>query len=398
MSPVLPPALALGFGVTLLGVTRILARQGLPRRASVSKCDFVADTRWLPTTEHLPPMGAASELADYLEALPLERGVVIPCSDELALAAAELPDHVAERFPSYQSDACVLRVLTDKGAFLHALETLQVPHPRTLVLERPEDLDTVSDAELATMFIKPRHSQRFQREVGAKGLRPATREAFQAAVTALLAAGHGLMLQEYVPGPPSNHYFLDGFAGEGGEILALLVRRRLRMYPTDFGNSTFMVSVPPDEAAGAAASLRHLLGSLQYRGMFSAEFKRDERDGTFRILEVNARPWWYVEFAARAGIDVVRLAYRAALGLPIDPPKRYEVGRTMVYPYYDYFASRVVVPGRVAAAWRFIVDLVRADQAVFTWDDPGPALRHWTRRAPRIMARRLPWLRRRMAY
>jgi len=392
-----PPALALGSGVTLLGVTRILGRQGLPRLASVSKGDLVAATRWLPTTGHLPPVGTASGLAEYLESLPLERGVLIACSDELALAAAELPAPIAERFPSYQPDAAVLRLLTDKGAFAHALETLPVPYPRTLVMERPEDLEALSDAELQTMFIKPRDSQRFQRALGVKGLRPATREGFQAAITALLAAGHGLMLQEYVPGPATNHYFLDGFTGEGGEILALLVRRRLRMYPVDFGNSTFMVSVPPDEAEGAAASLRYLLGSLGYRGIFSAEFKRDERDGTFRILEVNTRPWWYVEFAARAGIDVVRLAYRAALGLPLDPPKRYEVGRTMMYPYYDHPACRALVPGRVAAARRFLADLVRADQPVFCWDDPGPALRHWARRAPGIVARRLPRPRRRAA-
>ncbi len=392
-----PPALVLGCGVTLLGVTRILGRQGLPRRATVSKGDLVAASRWLPTTGHLPPVGAASGLADYLEALPLERGVLIPCSDELALAVAELPAPLAERFPSYQPDASVLRLLVDKGAFLHTLETLSVPHPRTLLVERPEALEAVSDAELQTMFIKPRDSQSFQREVGVKGFRPATREGFQSRLTALLAAGHRLLLQEYVPGPASNHFFLDGFAGEGGEILALLVRRRLRMYPVDFGNSTFMVTVPPEEADGAVSSVRRLLGSLRYRGIFSAEFKRDERDGTFRILEVNARPWWYVEFAARAGVDVVRLAYRAALGLPFEPPKRYEVGRTMMYPYYDHPACRALVPGRLAAHYRFLVDLVRADQAVFGWDDPGPALRNWGRRAPGIVARRLQRLRRRMA-
>ncbi len=392
-----PPALALGAGVTLLGVTRILGRQGIPRRASVSKDDLVAATRWLPTAERLPPVGAASGLANYLEALPLERGVLIACSDELALAAAELPRHIAERFPSYQPTASVLKLLVDKGAFLRTLETLSVAHPRTLVVERPEDLEAVSDAQLQTMFIKPRDSQHFQREMGVKGVRPTTREDFHSTLTALLAAGHRLMLQEYIPGPASNHYFLDGFAGEGGEILALLVRRRLRMYPVDFGNSTFMVTVPPDEAEGAAASLRHLLGSLRYRGIFSAEFKRDERDGTFRILEVNARPWWYVEFAARAGVDVVRLAYRAAVGLPLDPPKRYEVGRILMYPYYDHPACRALVPGRVSAQSRFLVDLVRADQAVFCWDDPGPALRDWTRRAPGIVARRLTRLRRRLA-
>jgi len=47
--------------------------------------------------------------------------------------------------------------------------------------------------------------------------------------------------------------------------------------------------------------------------VFSAEFKFDERDGLFKILEVNARPWWYVDFAARCGVDVCRMAYRDAL-------------------------------------------------------------------------------------
>ena len=60
---------------------------------------------------------------------------MIACSDELALAAAELPDGLAERFPSFQPDASVLRMLVDKGAFLHTLEELDVPHPRTHVVD-----------------------------------------------------------------------------------------------------------------------------------------------------------------------------------------------------------------------------------------------------------------------
>jgi predicted ATP-grasp superfamily ATP-dependent carboligase len=364
---------------------------------SVSDADLVASSRWLPKDGRIPPVGPASGLADYLEALPLSRGVPIACTDDLALAVAELPAPLAARFPSYQPDAAVLRLLVDKGEFLRTLEALDVPHPRTHVVERPDDLDAVSDEELNTAFIKPRDSQAFQRELGVKGLRPAAREDFRAVLTRLLDAGHGLMVQEYVPGPASNHYFVDGFTTEGGSIFTLLARRRLRMFPLDFGNSTFMVSVAPEEAEGAIASLERLLLALRYRGIFSAEFKRDERDGVFRIIEVNARPWWYVEFAARAGMDVVRLAYRAALGLPLDPPTGYEVGRTMMYPYYDLYACRALIPGRVAALRRFLRDVVGADQPVFAWDDPWPALRHWTREGPGIVARRLPGLRRRAA-
>jgi D-aspartate ligase len=386
----LPPALALGSGVTLLGVTRVLGRQGIPRLVTVSPSDFVSATKWLPRDARLPPVGSASHLGEYLAGLPLEEGVLIACTDDLALAVAELPVELAERFRSYQPNAGVLRRLVDKGAFLGTLEALDVPHPRTHVVERIEDLDVISDEELDTAFIKPRDSQRFQRKYGVKAFRPGARERFRSVLGDALEAGHGLMVQEYVPGPACNHYFVDGFTSEKGEILTLLARRRTRMYPVDFGNSTYMVSVPAEDVAQAVESLRRLLLGLPYRGIFSAEFKRDERDGTFRILEINARPWWYVEFAARAGVDVVRLAYRAALGLPLDLPTDYQVGRTMTYPYYDFQACRATVPGTVAAARRFLADAIHADQPVFAWDDPWPALRHWVRNTPGIIGRRLP--------
>ncbi len=345
LNPTHPPAIALGSGVTLLGVTRILGRQGLPMRVSVSETDFVASSRWLPRDARLPAIGPGVDLPEYLAKLPLDGGVLIPCSDELALAVAELPADLAKRFPSYQPDAAVLRLLVDKGEFLGALVGADIPHPRTHLVERADDLDGIGDDELRFAFVKPRDSQRFQREYGVKGLHAKGREDLRDVLSELLAKGHRLMVQEYVPGPASNHYFIDGFMLEGDDTLTLLARQRLRMYPVDFGNSTFMVSVPPDEVAGAVESLRRLLRSLGYRGIFSAEFKRDSRDGVFRIIEINARPWWYVEFAARAGFDVVKLAYRAALGLPLDPPVGYQIGKTMMYPYYDYPACRALTSG-----------------------------------------------------
>ncbi len=383
----LPPAVVVGSGVTLLGVVRILGRQRLPLLASVHPHDPAGDSRWLPSGAHLPGIDSTVPLAEYLTRLPLEQGFLIPCSDDLALQAAELPCDLKVRFRTYQPDVRVLRLLVDKGAFLHALEAAGVPHPRTHLIDTVDDLGALSDADLQTSFIKPRSSQRFQRERGVKGFRPGTRAGFRALLEQLLGEGHGLMVQQYVPGPASNHYFVDGFATEGGEIATLFARRRLRMFPTDFGNSSFMVSVLLDDVRPALDSLGHLLRYLDYRGIFSAEFKRDALDGEFRILEINARPWWYVEFAARAGVDVVTLAYRAAYGLPLDPPTHYHVGRTMIYPYYDGQACRAVTGGRWAGLRRFLADVVGADQPVFAWDDPMPALRYWGRATPGIARR-----------
>ena len=50
---------------------------------------------------------------------------------------------------------------------------------------------------------------------------------------------------------------------------------------------------------------------------------------------MNARPWWYVDFAARCGIDVCDMAYRDALGGDVEPVTGYELGRRCVYPRLD---------------------------------------------------------------
>jgi len=335
-------------------------------------------------------MAPETPLESYLNGLEVERAVLMPCSDDLVLEVAELPPKLHGRFPSFVPSSETLRRLVDKGELLRTLERFEVPHPRTLLIDHPQDVGSLSDDDLRGSFIKPRDSQRFMADYGVKGFRPSERAGFRKLLTELSDKGHRLMVQEYVPGPASNHYFIDGFATEEGTLATVLARQRLRMFPVDFGNSTYMASVPPEEAQGAIDSLRRLLGGLGYRGIFSAEFKRDIRDGEFRIIEVNARPWWYVDFAARAGVDVVTLAYRAALGLPIEPPGEYQVGRRLVFPYFDYQACMATSPSRWSGLRKAAAG-IGADQPVFTWSDPLPALRHWSGRLPGVISRRLPF-------
>ena len=146
------------------------------------------------------------------------------------------------------------------------------------------------------------------------------------------------------------------------------------MSPPDFGNSTFQVSVPLSETGDAAETLKTLLADIGYRGIFSAEFKRDARDGEFNLIEVNARPWWYVDFAARCGVNVCEMAVRDALGKPVESLSGYAVGRRCVFPYYDLQAVRDErAAGRLgvlgwASSW------LGPYQPVFRWSDPLPAI------------------------
>jgi D-aspartate ligase len=368
-----PPVLVFGSGLTVLGAIRRLHATSIRALVVSDASDFERRSRWYHAAPVADRRSAATDFPAFLRSVPLERAVLLPCSDAWALRVARLEPELRARFPASVASPAVLERLLDKWHLAELLKETDVPHPRTVAVDSPADLARVPDALFRASFLKPRDSLRFFERFGVKAFHVRSRDEAAARLSELAPLGLTVQLQEYVPGPPGNHYFVDGFLDRAGAVAALFVRRRLRMYPPDFGNSTLMVSVPRPEAGAAVDALTRLLAHVAYRGIFSAEFKRDERDGVFRLLEVNVRPWWYVEFAGRCGVDVCRLAYCDALEQTVEPVPTYALGRRCVYPYYDYYACRELRrQGRLSLA-DWAGSWLGAMQPVFRWADPWPA-------------------------
>ena len=362
----------LGDGITALGVVRSLGRAGLEPLLACRPGDFSGRSKWvrgrlLDLTESDDPEALVAGLARE----GIESAVLIPCSDLWSQAVSRRSDEARERFPTSMPSLETVDILVDKGLFAETLDRLDVPHPTTREIRSVAELQ---GAELDGFFLKPRHSQRFHELYRKKAIRFADRDEAVAGFQMIDEAGLSAVLQEYIPGPPTAHYFVDGFVDREGEIRALFARQRIRMFPTDFGNSSIMVSVPLEEAAGAVESLRRLLPGIAYRGTFSAEFKRDPRDGIFKILEVNSRPWWYIGFAAHCDVNVSVMIYRDALGLPVESVTRYKVGERCVLLPQDFRAYRATrrADGLSFLAW--LKSWVGATPSIFQRDDPLPAL------------------------
>ncbi len=336
------PALVLGGSVTALGTIRSLGALGIPVYAACDPKDIAAHSRWARVLNGgLPEFSTAEQLADFLLKAPVERMVLIPCSDTWAEVVVSLPPMIASRFPSFVSPLSVLQRLTDKEKFASLVQEHGIPHPQTLFVHDVSDLDGLDLAPGAQFFLKARNSQKFIERTGVKAYMISSLDEARRRVTELSAAGLGVVLQEYVPGPPTNHYFVDGFADDGGRIRARFARQRLRMHPPHFGNSTYLRSVALDEVQDIIETVDRLIKVSGLRGIFSVELKRDERTGVAKVLEVNARPWWYVHYATACGVNVCEMTYRAALGEPLPPfDGTYRVGRTCVYVRPDYRAYR----------------------------------------------------------
>jgi len=367
-----PPVFALGGGVTLAAVLNILRQTDIPCYALCSETDFVRRSRWYRPVPTALPNPAPADLEALLETLDVESAVLLPCSDDWLRAVAALPAHLAQRFPSCVSPS--VGVLTDKWLFAQLLEKHEIPRPETCLIKSLRQFDALPESSFEGVLLKPLSSVDFATKHGVKGYM----------VNSLQEASHvigqlelPIMLQEFVPGAPNAGYFLDGFRDRSGRITAMFARRRLRMHPGKLGNSTFIESVPLRDLHGAVFPLEYLLDQMAYRGIFSAEFKYDLRDRTFKLIEINARPWWYVEFAAHCGVDVCSMAYQDALGLSVDEVRGYEIGRRCYFALNDLRGWKQNNVHHKISFFSLFRTWSKSFSTPFHWNDPLPALAYF---------------------
>ena len=366
----------MGEGATLLGAIRNTARQGIETYASTAKNDFIASSRYYRSAETQSGQQLGDEwdasVYETLAQLPFERAVLLSCSDRAADWVANLPEQMRQRFPSSSPTKSALDVIQNKREFALLCRRLDIPHPKCYLPGGDADmLDGLTEAS-RNWFLKPFNSRRFMELYGKKAVRVQNRAEAEDYLRRFAKDNMDVILQEYIGGKADQHYFIDGFRDRDGIIRGLLARRRQRIYPVDFGDSSYCNQVPLAEVQAAWESLEQILIATDYRGIFSGEFKFDRASSTFKILEINARAWVYVEFAAWCGIDVCKLAYLDALGMEMPTMKPIRKNAGCVYGFNDVQSVRKSDPELRPKLTTLIGQWFGARKTLFCWDDPMP--------------------------
>lgn len=367
------PVIVLGSYFTALGVVRSLGRHRIPLFWVPQEMDYVRHSRWcrqFPKEVGLP--SSPDELNSFLEKLPLDEAVLIPCSDTWAQAIANLDSRLAQRFLTSLPCADSLDTLMNKAKLAAVLMESRIPHPKTYRLPDEDELRRVAPRNLTNWFLKPEDSQTFRIRFGRKAFRVTDLQDALQKYRRIVREGFNVVLQEYVPGPPSQHYFIDGFSDRDHEIRVLFARQRIRMYPPDFGDSSYLTTVPLTEAKSAEKSIRTLLAEVPYRGIFSVEFKVDERDSEFKLIEVNTRAWVYIEFAAQCGVDVTYMTYLDALGQTVPRVDTYPIGRSMSFLPNDLHSALAMIQAGKLGAFEWLKSQIKAFPSIMSLDDPLP--------------------------
>jgi predicted ATP-grasp superfamily ATP-dependent carboligase len=298
--------------------------------------------------------------------------VLFPSSDLFCMNLAKAKPKLGDRC-IFLTARSAIETLVRKRRFYASLDKSGVPHPLTRFPENCKDVEMIGKTLDYPLLVKPSISQLFL-NLG-KGLIVWSKEDLEARCKLLIKNNIEFVIQELIPGPPTNLFGLTGYLDRNHNPKGLFAYRRIREWPIGLGCNSLIESVPISSVQILKEITLGYLKRIGYTGIFEAEFKKDHRDGSFKILEINARSWWQNHFPTACGLNLVMMAYLDAIGAKIEYTEVYRTGVKWVFLYNDLFSSiQMLRRGQTSPlSWLFSYRNLR-DWAYFDATDPLPWL------------------------
>jgi predicted ATP-grasp superfamily ATP-dependent carboligase len=262
-----------------------------------------------------------------------------------------------------------------------------VPYPGTWYPARENDLDRL-DLRFP-VIIKPAISIHMQHAARLKALPAANLDELHAAYrTAMqLVSPDEIMIQEIIPGGGANQVSVATFCVDGTITQAMTARRR-RQYPIDYGlGSSFVEAVALPELLDPAAQV---LSYMRASGMVEVEFKQDPRDGVYKLLDINIRPWGWHTLCMSCKLDLPYIQYQHLAG-ESSPHYTPRYGTRWIRVATDLPAGIQEMRAGVTTPWMYARSLIgRNTFSVLDWRDPLPVFGDLAVLASRAVATRKP--------
>ncbi len=374
------PALVLGLSPTGLLIMRSLGRKGI----TVYGADFTSWGLARPSRYcvHAPELTLASQqndgkvladaMVDFAWRLNLpagEKPVLYVTSDAyieiLCPHYAQLEPHF--RFSTHLDD--IAARMLDKRTFYGLCDLHHVDMPRTYFQQDVDDIERIAHEMIYPAIIKPAYIHHLVQELGGnKVLEVDGPDAMIPAYRKLAEVDDGLVVQEVIPGGDDHIIIAACYIGDTHE--EVFVGKKLRQFKPRFGSASLALSEWDDHVAKTSVAFLRAVG---FRGLCGVEFKRDARDGSLKMIEVNVRATLWMGLTSAAGVDLPYIAYCDLLGVPHAPSKQRDGVKWTFLPRDMQSALYYVQTGELTLSdWAASVRGCR-HEAIVSRDDLLPA-------------------------
>jgi len=303
------PAIVVSTHTAGLAVIRGLARMGVPVSAMhYSKGDMAHFSRYVTHRVLSPhpeedPDGFMEVLVGHCR--ELGKVVIFPTGDAplkiIAQRKADLPPESIAACPDWP----VVERVIDKHHTYNLAADLGIPAPKSYAVDTPEEVIARAGEIAFPVVLKPRESHVYAAAFGKKMFLATNESDLMSEFKKCEDEGIGMLAQEFIPGDETRGVNYNAYRTDEGTMVEF-TSAKIRLAVPDFGAPCVVVSRHIPELAEPA---NRLLDGLGYRGFACTEFKKDERDGVYKLMEVNARHNRSAMLAIRCGLNFPYIEY-----------------------------------------------------------------------------------------
>lgn len=128
------------------------------------------------------------------------------------------------------------------------------------------------------------------------------------------------IVQEFIHNTMNEVYNVSGFSNDRFDIVCITSDKKIRQRPTKIGVGVCVMNFFDEELIELAS---RFIKKIQYNGIFSIEFIRDEKENLFKLIDFNPRAHAFMQLDIDKGMDVPWLWYESITKnvIPFKNPK-----------------------------------------------------------------------------
>lgn len=367
-----------GLSANSLGIIRCFGRRNIPVFYFDSEPHSLARfSKYI--TRRIPCLSLNLSDTDFIDQLLRfgrkrnQKTVLIPTGDLDALSISRHRQDLERYYTVILPATGIVEDFVQKDRFYRLLGSKDVAHPKTLPLDGSLPPNRIAGLLECPFLVKPTNSILFQKAFGQKCFVIYGPSDLLPVLEQLRVEGLDAVAQEIIPGHELYAVYL--YLNRNSVPIALCGYDKLRHFPHPFGNGSLCQTqrrpVPIRKAIG-------FLTSMGYQGIAEVEFKKDVRDQSYKLIEINVRTTLQNRLPAGSGTDIDFVAYLDATGQRGSVVPWFREGILWIDDVYDALAR---LSALCVGSLRFR-DFLRSQsgqivRSVAALDDPLPLFSRW---------------------
>ncbi|MBT1172225.1 carboxylate--amine ligase [Bifidobacterium sp. MA2] len=238
--------------------------------------------------------------------------LLIPCGDVYANLLSQCGDDLRKYFVYNTLDIRLSRELAYKATFYQLCERYDLPHPKTKTVTA-EDVRLGEYKRLPFDYpvaMKPANSVEWL-DIDFEGRRKAyifeRPEDLDVMIRRAYDAGYKseMVIQDFIPGDDSRMRVLNAYVDHHHRVRMMFLGHPLLEDPSPVAAGNY-AAIIPDFNQGVFDRIKSFLETIGYEGVANFDMKYDERDGEYKLFEINLRQGRSSYFVTLNGFNLAK--------------------------------------------------------------------------------------------